>query len=121
MGKWERFIVAHENKASLTNFLSTQISRNYRAHPRHEQVVSGGFSDILKVWSSDHDDSGHEEADTKIVLHARDATVTGYKQVNVLCRDTYVLNCPLVWMFSETSKRKRYRYQFTRSHCPKRR
>ena len=32
--------------------------------------------------------SDHEEADTRIVLHARDATIRGYQQINVVCRDT---------------------------------
>ena len=32
--------------------------------------------------------SNLEEADSRIVLHARDATVRGYNQVNVLCPDT---------------------------------
>ena len=61
--------------------------------------------------------SNHKEADTRIVSHARDATVRGYSQVNVLCCDTDVLIlllahrqnlCQDIWMFSGTSKRKRY-------------
>ena len=47
-----------------------------------ELVVSGGFREIPKVWSSDASreslqelSSEHEEADTRIVLHARDAAV----------------------------------------------
>ena len=61
----------------------------------------------LKELSSDH-----KEADTRIVLHARDAAVRGYHQVNVLCRDTDVLVllwvhrqdlCQEIWMFSSTS------------------
>ena len=124
IGDWNRFIVLEDNKASLAHFLSTEMSQSYNAHPHRELVVSGGFNDILKVWSSDmsREDlrglaSNHEEADTRIVLHARDATVRGYSQVNVLCRDTDVLIlllahredlCQDIWMFSGTSKRKRY-------------
>ena len=61
--------------------------------------------------------SGHEEADTKIVLHARDATIRGYQQINVICRDTDVLVLllahlpnlsPAIWMFTGTAKRKLY-------------
>ena len=99
-------------------------AESYIAYPRRELVVSGGFSDILKVWSSDksREDfeglaSNHEEADTRIILHARDATVRGYSQVNVLCRDTDVLVlllahrenlCQNIWMFSGTSRRTCY-------------
>ena len=98
IGNWDRFIVVEENKASLAHFLSTEMSQRYGTHPGRELVVSGGFREILKVWSSDASreslqelSSDHEEADTRIVLHARDAAVRGYRQVNVLCRDTDVL------------------------------
>ena len=97
IGDWDRFIVLEDNKASLAHFLSSEMSQSYNAHSRREIVLSGGFSDILKVWSSDmsRDDfeglaSNHEEAYTIIVLHAMDATVRGYSQVNVFCRDTDV-------------------------------
>ena len=62
--------------------------------------------------------SDHEEADTRIVLHARDhATIRGYHQINVICRDTDVLVLlpahlpnlsPAVWVFTGTAKRKLY-------------
>ena len=86
IGKWERFIAVDKNKASLTNFLLTGISRTHHPQPGRELVLSGGFLDILEVWSSceTRDDfsglaSNHEEADTRIVLHARDATANGYE------------------------------------------
>ena len=100
------------------------MSQRYETHPGRELVVSGGFREILNVWSSDASresrqelSSDHEEADTRIVLHARDAAVRGYHQVNVLCRDTDVLVlllahrqdlCQEIWMFSGTSRTKRY-------------
>ena len=61
--------------------------------------------------------SDHEEADTRIVLHARDATIRGYQQINVICRDTDVLvlllvhlpnPSPAVWMFTGIAKRNFY-------------
>ena len=124
IGDWGRFIALEDNKASLAHFLSTEMSQSYIPHPRRELVVSGGFNEMLKVWSSDNSRedleelaSNHEEADTRIILHARNATLRGYSQVNVLCRDTDVLVlllaqrqdlCQNIWMFSGTSKRKRY-------------
>ena len=87
-------------------------------------MINGGFKDTLKVWSSDTSRqdirelaSDHEEADTRIVLHARDAAARGYKQVNILCRDTDVLVlllahreqlCQEIWMFAGTSRQRRY-------------
>lgn len=98
IGDWGKFIVLEDNKASLAHFLSTKMLESYIAHPRRELVVSVGFSNILKVWSSDNSRedleelaSNHEEADTRIILHARYATVRSYTQVNVLCRDTDIL------------------------------
>ena len=98
IGKWERFIILEDNEASLAHFLSTQISESYSAPPGRELVINGGFKDTLKVWLSDTSRRDirelapdHEEVDTRIVLHARDAAARGYKQVNILCSDTDVL------------------------------
>ena len=55
--------------------------------------------------------SDHEEADTRIVLHAKTLHQEGTKQVNILCRDTDVLVillahqeefCQEIWMFAGT-------------------
>ena len=124
IGNWERFIILEDNKASLAHFLSTEISESYSAPPGRELVINGGFKDTLKVWSSDTSRqdirelaSDHEEADTRIVLHARDAAARGYKQVNILCRDTDVLVlllghreqlCQEISMFAGTSRQRRY-------------
>ena len=43
IGNWDKFITTEENKRSLTNFVSTEISESYERHPRRELVVSGGF------------------------------------------------------------------------------
>ena len=95
------------------------MSQRYETRPGRELVVSGGFIEILNVWSSyvsresqQELSSDHEEADTRIVLHAREAAVRGYQQVNMLCRDPDVLVLLLahrqdffheIWMFSGTS------------------
>ena len=61
--------------------------------------------------------SDHEEADTRKVLLARNAASRGFKQVNILCRDTDVLVlllahreqlCKEIWMFAGTSKQRRH-------------
>ena len=87
-------------------------------------MINGGFKDTLKVWSSDTSRqdirelaSDHEEADTRIVLHARDAAARGCNQVNILCRDTDGLVlllahreqlCQETWMFAGTSRQRRH-------------
>ena len=65
------------------------MSQRYGTHPGRELVVSGGFREILNMRSSNgfrqslqELSSENEEADTQIVLLARDAAVRGYHQVN---------------------------------------
>ena len=123
-GNRDRLIVVDEKKARLAHFLLTEMSQRKGTHPGRELVVSGGFIEILKVWSYDASreslqglSSDHEEADTRIVLHARELAVRGYQQVNVLCRDPDVLVlllahrkdlCQEIWMVSGISRTKRY-------------
>ncbi|PFX25959.1 uncharacterized protein LOC111329635 [Stylophora pistillata] len=85
------------------------ITRNAESR---EQRIGNWDRESLQELSSDH-----EEADTRIVLDARDATDRGYQQVNILCRDTDVLVlllafrkdlCKEILMFSGTSRRKKY-------------
>ena len=48
VGNWDKAIFLENNKASLAHFFSyMQMSQSYNARPCREQVVSGGFSDIL--------------------------------------------------------------------------
>ena len=48
IGNWDKFITTKENKGSLTNFVSTEISESYERHPRRELVVSGGFKEVRR-------------------------------------------------------------------------
>ena len=86
MNYWDRFIVIEENKASLAHFLSTKMSQRYGTHRGRELVVSGGLREILNMWSSDASRESlqglqlspdHEEANTRILLYAREAAVRG--------------------------------------------
>lgn len=60
-------------------------------------MLSGGFADQEKVWTSTGRDveqlllDEHEEADTSMLLHAKEASVQGYVQTVVVSRDTDVL------------------------------
>ena len=111
IGNWDRFIVVYENKAILAHFLSTEMSQRYGVHPGLELVVSGGFREILNVWSSDTSRESLQQLprvrpqDIRIVLHARDAAVRGYYQVSLLCRDTDVLR-PSFWRTDKISVKK---------------
>lgn len=77
-----------------------------------EIVTAGGFCEIDKVESTmgcdiDSLKSDHEEADTRIILHAKEASEQGYERLVVRCKDTDVLVllpffsnelCQEIWM-----------------------
>ncbi|KAG1652798.1 hypothetical protein GQR58_026049 [Nymphon striatum] len=92
---FKSFLSLSENKADLAAFLSEAIVEmaEEKLNPTHELVVAGGFEDLLKVWistdrSTDHLSSNHEEADTRLILHA---SQQGYERCVLQCRDTDVL------------------------------
>jgi len=71
--KWTNFLSLPENKADLADFLSKELCLHAPADK--EVVVGGGFRDECDVRSKKTTDlsflrSTHEEADTKLVLHA---------------------------------------------------
>ena len=86
-----------------------------------EIVVAGGFTDELEVRSSksatelNHLSATHEEADTRLVLHA---VHSQFDTVVVQSRDTDVLvllvshfpsaQCERLWMLSGTAKKQQY-------------
>ena len=80
-------------------FLSMEMPQNFNAHPLVEQLLAAGlpkywrygsllrWGRTLKGWLL----TTRTKADTRIVHHARDATLRGYsRQVYVLWRDTVV-------------------------------
>ena len=89
---------------------------------RYELVTGGGFLEQTDARSSRREQTNlrgnHEEADTRLILHACEAASMGYKRVLVISRDTDVMLLLLhfmptrmteVWMISGTAnKRKCY-------------
>jgi hypothetical protein len=123
---WKQFITLPANKSELASFLSTTLiekaSTLNQLSQDHELVISGGFSDPLKVWSSRTRDldmmrSNHEEADTRLILHTLDAHTNGYGRAVLSCRDTDVLVLalgfreklmPEIWIASGTSQNRTF-------------
>ena len=50
IGNWDKFITTEENKRSLTNFVSTEISESYERHPRRELVVGHLLEKIFRAY-----------------------------------------------------------------------
>ena len=92
---WSDFISLPENKSDLSCFLSNELLR-LATDVDAEIVTAGGFLDKECAVSSTGRDvsllrATHEEADTRILLHALEACLKGYERTIVLCRDTDVL------------------------------
>ena len=115
---WKSFIGLDANKANLASFLSKELLKD-GCFDGKQVIVSRGFQESGKVASNVSCDltplsANHEEADTRIVLHAADATRRGYERMIVCCKDTDVLLllCVFcnyvskeVWMKAGTKKR----------------
>ena len=118
---WSQFIALEDNKADLATYLSTELLRKAETLVGNCEVVAGGgFPDPVNTKSSKREvtalSANHEEADTRLILHANDAIQNNYKRIIVICRDTDVLLLLLyhlghteaeVWMVSGTSKQKK--------------
>ena len=91
---WEQFISSSGNKANLATFLSNELM-SPDVYGDREIVTVGGFNDVDKAASTRGRDidslkSDHEEADTRIGFHAKEASDMGYERL-VCCKDTDVL------------------------------
>jgi hypothetical protein len=96
--QWNAFIDLPENKRDLVDFLSKYLIEICQSTLPENQllITAGGFHDIEKAEASHGQlseslHSNHEEADTRLVLHAVDAVKSGYGRLLVYSRDTDVL------------------------------
>jgi hypothetical protein len=115
----EGFIALDENKADLARFLSDVIMTKGKDLPdRYEMVTGGGFINATDARSTRRNETklsgNHEEADTRLILHACEAADEGYERVLVICRDTDVLLLLVhfmpvveVWMIAGTAKKRK--------------
>jgi len=96
--QWKAFIDLPENKSDLEDFLSNQLIQQSRNVLTDGQIVvtAGGYAESTHAESScgrvaESLKSTHEEADTRLILHALDAVQAGYQRLIIQCRDTDVL------------------------------
>lgn len=105
---WKRFISLPDNKENLVSFLSQELNMvRDRLPSNSELVIGGGYQNIMETSTTRERDvthlmADHEEADTRIVLHANDALKEGFERIIINCRDTDVL-VMLVSMLKKTS------------------
>ena len=84
--QWKKFISNSKNKRNLATFLceSLRNTLNAQLHPRQNVVIAGGFKDERETVSCIRGNSSsvsslfsdQEEADTRLLLHAKHASNT---------------------------------------------
>ena len=120
---WANFIALSENKTDLANFLSDYLMQyGHQLLPNCELVTIGGFKEPTKACSTSlgkltHLTCNHEEADTRMILHACDAVSKGYNMLLIHCRGTDVLLLLVhflgamknveTWMIAGTTKQRK--------------
>ena len=101
-GNWEEFLKVSENKKELFAFLAQQS-----VTIQTEKKVISTFGKSILLNSPREDISrlspcAHEEADTRLLLHAADAAVNGYQKVMLRTVDTDVLVLAIA-LFNQTN------------------
>ena len=97
--QWKKFISNPKNKRNLATFLCESLRNmlNAQLHPRQNVVIAGGFKDGRETVSCIRGNSSsvsslfsdQEEADTRLLLHAKHASNT-HQRVVVQSPDTDV-------------------------------
>ncbi|CAH3175616.1 unnamed protein product [Porites evermanni] len=124
--QWGKYISNPKNKVNLCDFLSAALCRlgENQLPPQKELVIGGGFRDGEKAVTVTRGQcrevqalrSNHEEADTRMILHAKYAARTDRRLV-IQSPDTDVLilsvshfrslGCPELWFRTGLKDRQR--------------
>jgi len=116
-GNWQEFLRIDDNKVELFSYLATCLSDT----DTDKQIISTHHTDVLCTQPrnvSDIAPCSHEEADTRILLHLKDAVTQGYTKVTIRTVDTDVvvlavtaaplLNITELWIAFGAGKSFRY-------------
>ena len=85
----KKFLSHSSTKDQLTSYLAQKVKEEYT---NSQQVVIISYKEtvVSNGLDVDHLQSSHEEADTKLFLHARDATIRGATELDIQSPDTDV-------------------------------
>ena len=92
--KWHDFLTVTENKVGLCEFLTEKIKESTIWPTNDKQlVVTNGQSVICipEMETTQLAPCNHEEADTRLMVHIKDAMNKGHRQILVRTNDTDVL------------------------------
>ena len=91
---WKKFLLNQNNKSELYRLLARSLTSN---HHTHKHIIATFDESILTTSRSENtnlDDlsmCNHEEADTRIFLHAKNAANNGHISITIRSSDTDVL------------------------------
>ena len=98
--QWAKYISNPRNKENLADFLCRALCKRLtqNLHPQQKVFLAGGFKDGMKTASCTEGHcaivpllrSDHEEADTRLLLHAKHASLT-HSRIVIQSPDTDVL------------------------------
>lgn len=125
--QWTKFISNPKNKENLAEFLCVFLSESLptRLDASQKVVLAGGFKDGMKTVSVSQNStvfvpdlsSDHEEADTRLLLQAKNAAIT-HPRLVIQSPDTDVvilsvahfedLQCQELWFKTGVKDKQRY-------------
>ena len=79
-----------KTKMELTIFLADKAMKHFKGQDERPFVVAWGSKCTATHKDAEHLKSNHEETDTKVILHAVDATLDGAMEIQVHSPDTDV-------------------------------
>lgn len=92
---WKSFLRVDQNKEELFHLLSEQVVKIQHQPLEDQKEIYSTYED--SVYSNTGNSLSklaprtHEEADTRIMLHAYDASTSGYRRIMIRTEDTAVL------------------------------
>lgn len=90
-GNWQSFLRRSENKAELFAFLAKHVEALFIPG---KQLISTFSEDVISSTALDKDGLApckHEEGDTRVILHAAHAAMTGHKRIMIRTVDTDIV------------------------------
>ena len=100
---WEKFMRVNENKTELYHYIAEVIQSALFQNAENKQIVTTSGDKVLssvEVLMENISPCKHEEADYRVILHARHITSTGIKTVMISTSDTDVVVIA-IGMFSQ--------------------
>ena len=123
---WNTFLRCDENKTELFAFLADRIvavnSNTHVVVTKNEDVLSNKAFDTEPLAPCNH-----EEADTRMFLHAKDAAINGSKSIMLISSDTDVvvigvavfseLNIDTLWIvFGKSRTSDKFLFMILKGH-----